>query len=121
MPFLDGGDVQSGRKNARRNVETLKAAAEQGEKILVPQPTCSYVLKNEYSLLAPGDDAKKVAGATMDIFEYQYLKVPASHALAGALQGGSNKARNNPSNGRYAAEARLFAQNRAQLIQDLRD
>lgn len=70
MPFLDGGDVEAARKNARKNVESLKGAAERGEKIVVPQPTCSYVLKHEYPLLVPGDDAKKVAGATMDIFEY---------------------------------------------------
>lgn len=70
MPFLDGGDIESARKNARKNVESLKAAAARGEKIVVPQPTCSYVLKNEYPLLVPGDDAKVVAAATMDIFEY---------------------------------------------------
>lgn len=70
MPFLDGGDVEAARKNARKNVESLKGAAERGEKIVVPQPTCSYVLKHEYPLLVPGDDAKKVARATMDIFEY---------------------------------------------------
>jgi Fe-S oxidoreductase len=70
MPFLDGGDIENARKNARKNVESLKAAAARGEKIVVPQPTCSYVLKNEYPLLVPGDDAKSVAAATMDIFEY---------------------------------------------------
>lgn len=70
MPFLDGGDIEGARKNARKNVESLKAAAARGEKIVVPQPTCSYVLKNEYPLLVQGDDAKLVAGATMDIFEY---------------------------------------------------
>jgi glycerol-3-phosphate dehydrogenase subunit C len=70
MPFLDGGDIESARKNARRNVASFKAAAERGEKIVVPQPTCSYVLKNEYPLLVKGEDARKVAAATMDIFEY---------------------------------------------------
>ena len=44
MPFLDGGDIES----ARKNVESLEAAAARGEKIVVPQPTCSYVLKNDY-------------------------------------------------------------------------
>ena len=44
MPFLDGGDIES----ARKNVESLEAAAARGEKIVVPQPTCSYVLKGDY-------------------------------------------------------------------------
>ncbi len=70
MPFLDGGDIESARRDARKNVGSLKAAAARGEKILVPQPTCSYVLMNEYPLLVPGDDAKGVAAVTMDIFEY---------------------------------------------------
>jgi Fe-S oxidoreductase len=70
MPFLDGGDIENACKNARKNVESLKAAAARGEKIVVPQPTCSYVLKNEYPLLVPGIDARRVAAATMDIFEY---------------------------------------------------
>jgi Fe-S oxidoreductase len=70
MPFLDGGDIESARKNARKNVLSLKGAAERGDRIVVPQPTCSYVLKNEYPLLVPGEDAKRVAAATMDVFEY---------------------------------------------------
>jgi glycerol-3-phosphate dehydrogenase subunit C len=70
MPFLDGGDIDNARKNARKNVESLRGAAERGEKIVVLQPTCSYVLKNEYPLLVPGEDSAKVAAATMDLFEY---------------------------------------------------
>jgi glycerol-3-phosphate dehydrogenase subunit C len=70
MPFLDGGDIENARKNARKNVQSLRAAAERGEKIVVPQPTCSYVLKNEYPLLVPGEASAKVAAATMDLFEY---------------------------------------------------
>jgi glycerol-3-phosphate dehydrogenase subunit C len=70
MPFLDGGDIENARKNARKNVESLRAAADRGDKIVVPQPTCSYVLKNEYPLLVPGEASAKVAAATMDLFEY---------------------------------------------------
>jgi Fe-S oxidoreductase len=70
MPFLDGGDVGGATRNARRNIATLRSAAGRGEKIVVPQPTCSYVLKKEYPLLVPGDDARAVAAATVDVFEY---------------------------------------------------
>jgi len=38
--------------------------------VIVPQPTCSYVLKKEYPMLVPGEAADKVAGATRDLFEY---------------------------------------------------
>jgi glycerol-3-phosphate dehydrogenase subunit C len=70
MPFLDGGDIDNARKSARKNIASLSAAAERGDKIVVPQPTCSYVLKNEYPLLVPGEASAKVAAATVDLFEY---------------------------------------------------
>jgi Fe-S oxidoreductase len=38
--------------------------------VVVPQPTCSYVLKKEYPLLAPGLAAQTLAAATRDVFEY---------------------------------------------------
>ena len=38
--------------------------------MVVPQPTCSYVLKKEYPMLVPGAAAEKVAAATRDLFEY---------------------------------------------------
>lgn len=74
MPFLDGGDVEGARKNARKNLLALRGAVVRGEKIVVPQPTCSYVLKNEYPLLVPGDEAKSMAAAVMDIFEYLAMR-----------------------------------------------
>jgi Fe-S oxidoreductase len=42
--------------------------------VIVPQPTCSYVLKREYPMLAPGEAAHKVAGATRDLFEYLAMR-----------------------------------------------
>jgi Fe-S oxidoreductase len=70
MPFLDGGDVNAAAENARRNIAALLPHVERGSPVLVPQPTCSYVLKREYPLLAPGPDAERVAAATRDFFEY---------------------------------------------------
>lgn len=70
MPYLDGGDVASAAANARKNLAALLPAVEAGAAIVVPQPTCSYVLKKEYPVLAPGEAAEKVAGATQDLFEY---------------------------------------------------
>jgi Fe-S oxidoreductase len=69
MPFLDGGDVAAATENARRNVAALLPAVEKGVPIVVPQPTCSYVLKQEYPRLVPGA-GEAVAGAVRDVFEY---------------------------------------------------
>lgn len=70
MPYLDGGDVASATANARRNLAALAPRVRDGATVIVPQPTCSYVLKHEYPLLAPGPDADAVSSATRDVFEY---------------------------------------------------
>jgi Fe-S oxidoreductase len=70
MPYLDGGDIDAAVRNARRNVDALLPLVEQGADVVVPQPTCSYVLKKEYPMLVPGAAAEKVAERTRDLFEY---------------------------------------------------
>lgn len=70
MPFLDGGDLEAAARNARKNIAALLPLVEQGADVVVPQPTCSYVLKKEYPLLAPGAAAERVAAKTQDLFEY---------------------------------------------------
>jgi Fe-S oxidoreductase len=70
MPYLDGGEVAGATRNAERNVKALLPLVEQGAKVVVPQPTCSYVLKKEYSMLLPGAGTESVAAATQDLFEY---------------------------------------------------
>jgi glycerol-3-phosphate dehydrogenase subunit C len=74
MPYLDGGDVRAATENARRNIAALLPAVEAGAEIVVPQPTCSYVLKQEYPLLVPGEAARKIADATRDVFEYLAMR-----------------------------------------------
>jgi glycerol-3-phosphate dehydrogenase subunit C len=70
MPYLDGGDLEAARANARRNLEALGPLVDQGADVVVTQPTCSYVLKKEYPLLVPGEAAEKVASKTVDTFEF---------------------------------------------------
>jgi glycerol-3-phosphate dehydrogenase subunit C len=70
MPYLDGGDIAGATENARKNIAALLPLVEAGADIVVPQPTCSYVLKKEYTMLVPGEGAKKVAARTQDVFEY---------------------------------------------------
>ena len=70
MPFLDGGDIDGAVRNAERNIQTLLPLVDAGASVVVPQPTCSYVLKKEYPVLVPGEAAERLAAKTQDIFEY---------------------------------------------------
>ncbi|PYM92299.1 MAG: anaerobic glycerol-3-phosphate dehydrogenase subunit C [Candidatus Rokuibacteriota bacterium] len=70
MPYLDGGAVDEAKALIRQNVTSLAAAVREGCEIVVPGPTCSYMLKREYPWLDGSDDAKLVAANTRDIFEY---------------------------------------------------
>jgi Fe-S oxidoreductase len=69
-PWLHSGDVPSFRKQAERNVKILAAAVRSGNDIVVPQPTCGYVLKQDYPDYVGGPDAELVASHTYDAAEY---------------------------------------------------
>ena len=75
-PWLHSGDVDSFRRQGRKNVavlaEALRAAEARGEEaaVVVPQPTCSYVLKHDYPDYLGGPDAELVASRTRDAAEY---------------------------------------------------
>ena len=68
--YLHSGDAETFSKHAKSNVEALAAAVRSGHDIVVPQPTCSYVLKNDYLDYVGGSDAKLVAANTYDVCEY---------------------------------------------------
>jgi len=70
MPFLDGGDIDAARKSARANVDALHALVKQSYDVVVPGPTCSYMLKQEYPHLLNDEAAREVAARTYDICEY---------------------------------------------------
>jgi glycerol-3-phosphate dehydrogenase subunit C len=54
----------------RDNVKWLAAEVRAGREIVVPGPTCSYMLKQEYPWLDGSEDAQLVAANTRDLFEY---------------------------------------------------
>jgi len=60
------------------NVRTLAEEVRQGRDIVVPGPTCSYMLKQEYPWLDGSEDANLVAGHTRDLFEYMRATMPPS-------------------------------------------
>ncbi len=69
-PWLHAGDVDSFTRQAKKNIEVLSAAVRAGHDIVVPQPTCSYVLKQDYKDYVGGTDAELVATHTFDAAEY---------------------------------------------------
>ena len=73
-PWLHSGNVKEFTKVAGKNVKILAAEVRAGTDIVVPQPTCSYIIKKDYldyvadeSLRA---DAELVAEHTYDAAEY---------------------------------------------------
>ncbi len=69
-PFLHSGDIEQFKKVAAENVAALATSVRQGNDIVVPQPTCGYVLKKDYVDYIGGADAKLVAENTYDSSEY---------------------------------------------------
>jgi len=72
MPFTDTGDLDSARRHAERNVADLLPKVEAGAKVLVPGPSCSLMLKEEYPRLLRTPEASRVAAATRDLMEHVY-------------------------------------------------
>lgn len=75
-PQLHQGDMDGFIETGRRNVTALanairaQQAAGNDPAVVVPQPTCSYVLKFDYPDYVTGPDASLVAEHTYDAAEY---------------------------------------------------
>lgn len=80
-PFLHSGDLDNFAKHALKNVRALARSVRAGNDIVVPQPTCSYVLKNDYVEYVGGPDAELVAEHTFDAAEY-LMKVHKTEGLS---------------------------------------
>jgi len=103
MPFLDGGDIESTIENAAFNVKRLADEIRAGRDIVVPGPTCSYMIKKEYPELLGTEDARLVAEKTYDLCEYLVKR---------ARQGKLNRDfKKKPGKVAYQAACHLRAQN----------
>ena len=70
-PFLHAGDFESFGRTAEKNVRILADQVRAGRDIVVPQPTCGYVLKKDYfDHLGNGNDTQLVKDNTYDAAEY---------------------------------------------------
>jgi len=69
-PLLHSGDIDRFTKVAEQNVKALAGEVRRGRDIVVPQPTCGYLLKKDYVDYVGGADAELVAQHTYDAAEY---------------------------------------------------
>ena len=69
-PWLHSGNVAEFTKVAAKNLKTLAADVRRGTDIVVPSPTCSYIIKNDYVDYVGGPDAELVSEHTYDAAEY---------------------------------------------------
>jgi glycerol-3-phosphate dehydrogenase subunit C len=72
-PWLHAGEIDRFAKLAAHNVATLADEVRSGTPIVVPQPTCSHVVKHHYAEHVPESsraDAELVAAHTYDAAEY---------------------------------------------------
>ena len=70
IPSFDIGDLKTAAAKARRNVEALLPYVRQGLTVIAPVSSCAMALAREYPLLVPGEEARTVAGAVKDLFDY---------------------------------------------------
>ncbi|MBL8229362.1 MAG: anaerobic glycerol-3-phosphate dehydrogenase subunit C [Bryobacterales bacterium] len=72
MPALEAGDIELAKKMATTNVATLLPHVRAGKKVVAINPTCSYMLRKEYTDLVTLPEAQEVASATMDLCEFLF-------------------------------------------------
>ncbi len=71
-PWLHAGEVDKFKEAAAHNVKVLAAEVRAGRQVVVPQPTCAYVIKRDYPLYLGTQAAEEVAAATFDTSEYLF-------------------------------------------------
>jgi len=91
MPQLEQGDLEKVAQSARRVAGELRGWVDKGYDIIALTPSCALMMKFEWPLLLPDEDAvKALSGATFDIVEY-VVDVAKKEGLAdglGPLEGG---------------------------------
>jgi Fe-S oxidoreductase len=71
MPAMDGGDMATAMRWADENLASLSGAIAAGADVVVPSPTCSYVLKRDYpDLCSDKARARALSGRVFDTSEY---------------------------------------------------
>ncbi len=79
MPALEAGDIPLAKDMAASNVASLLPHVNQGKKVVAINPTCSYMLRKEYTDLLGTDASRKVAANTMDLCEFLFHRKQQGH------------------------------------------
>lgn len=75
MPKLELGDLKAVERSKQANIPMLAEMVDRGWDIIAPVPSCVLMLRQEWPLLFPEDEAvRKVAEAVFDPFEYLMLR-----------------------------------------------
>ncbi len=80
MPLIDSGDYDGAVKKMDFNLKRLSELVYQGYDIVVPTPTCTLVLRDEYPTRAETEAAREVAKHTFE-FGHYLLKMAQDKAL----------------------------------------
>jgi glycerol-3-phosphate dehydrogenase subunit C len=72
MPAVEAGDIDLAQRMARANVDALLPHVRAGKKILIADPTCSYMMRKEYPELVGWPEAREIAAAVMDVSEFLF-------------------------------------------------
>src|SRR5215468_4204731 len=72
MPFLDGGDLDAAAATIRRNVDVFAPLVEQGYAVVIPSPSCSLMVREEFPQLVACEGTTRLAQRAHDLDEYLY-------------------------------------------------
>ncbi len=72
MPFLDEGDLATAAKNVRANADVFAEYVERGYAVVIPSPSCSLMVREEFPQLAPNARVEALAQHSHDLNEYLY-------------------------------------------------
>ena len=75
MPALDGGDMDRAQRLALRNVSALLPLVRRGMRIVIPEPTCGFMIKKEYPVILGTPEAQEVSRAALDLGEYLVQRI----------------------------------------------
>ena len=86
MPQLEHGDVEAVTAKARKVAAALVSWIDKGYEVIAPVPSCGLMLKSEWPLILPDDEAvSRLADATRDICEY-LVDIARNEGLSGGLK-----------------------------------
>ncbi len=72
MPFLDGGDLDAAAAKVRANLAALTPYVDAGYAIVIPSPSCSLMVREEFPQLVSGAASARLAAQSHDLDVYLY-------------------------------------------------